>query len=39
VGSWWSIGIIVVTLIPETVYPFVYVWVREKGKEGKGKVE
>ncbi|PIG81699.1 hypothetical protein AARAC_010536 [Aspergillus arachidicola] len=27
VGSAWSIWIIVLTLIPETLYPFVYVWV------------
>ncbi|KAE8152011.1 hypothetical protein BDV25DRAFT_151761 [Aspergillus avenaceus] len=26
VGSAWSIWIIVLTLVPETVYPFVYVW-------------
>ncbi|KAJ4291906.1 hypothetical protein N0V90_009803 [Kalmusia sp. IMI 367209] len=34
VGSWWSWGIILITLLPETVYPFVYVWAygQEKGK-------
>lgn len=25
VGSSWSIGIIILTLIPETIYPFLYV--------------
>ena len=38
VGSFWSITIIVVTLIPETVYPFLYIWVfnqnRNKVKMG-----
>ncbi|KAL4763658.1 uncharacterized protein BDW70DRAFT_131275 [Aspergillus foveolatus] len=27
VGSFWSIAIIVATLLPETVYPFLYIWV------------
>ena len=27
VGSFWSIAIMVATLLPETVYPFLYVWV------------
>jgi len=35
VGSWWSIGGMVVTLLPETVYPFVYIWAhrQEKARE------
>jgi hypothetical protein len=38
----WSVGIVVVTLIPETLYPFVYIWVSgevKDGKDGKNKVE
>ncbi|KAL5044722.1 hypothetical protein BDW71DRAFT_198836 [Aspergillus fruticulosus] len=27
VGSIWSIAIVVATLLPETVYPFLYIWV------------
>ncbi|KAI9375660.1 hypothetical protein BJX61DRAFT_493719 [Aspergillus egyptiacus] len=38
VASSWSIGIIVATLLPETVYPFVYIWVRGwDGEAGKVK--
>ncbi|KAF4159635.1 hypothetical protein CNMCM8927_002885 [Aspergillus lentulus] len=29
----WSIGIIIATLIPETIYPFVYVWVHKTQKD------
>ncbi|PYH93840.1 hypothetical protein BO71DRAFT_441439 [Aspergillus ellipticus CBS 707.79] len=29
VASLWSVGIIVWTLLPETIYPFVYVWVHQ----------
>ncbi|KAL3473153.1 hypothetical protein BJX99DRAFT_234167 [Aspergillus californicus] len=36
VGSFWSVAIIVATLIPETVYPFVYIWVY---KENRAKVK
>lgn len=32
VGSFWSIAIIVTTLIPETVYPFLYIWVFNQNK-------
>ncbi|KAF2181302.1 hypothetical protein K469DRAFT_589944 [Zopfia rhizophila CBS 207.26] len=32
VGSFWSIAIIVITLIPETAYPFVYAYVNHKEK-------
>ncbi|KAJ5322532.1 hypothetical protein N7452_010821 [Penicillium brevicompactum] len=32
VGSFWSIAIIVATLVPETVYPFLYVWVFNQSK-------
>ncbi|GIJ84973.1 hypothetical protein Asppvi_003828 [Aspergillus pseudoviridinutans] len=31
----WSIGIIATTLIPETMYPFVYVWVHKTQKDKK----
>ncbi|KAL5113851.1 hypothetical protein ACEQ8H_008271 [Pleosporales sp. CAS-2024a] len=34
VASWWSIGGMVVTLLPETVYPFVYIWAHGKEREG-----
>ncbi|KAL6232070.1 hypothetical protein BDW75DRAFT_233098 [Aspergillus navahoensis] len=27
VGSFWSIAVIAATLVPETVYPFLYIWV------------
>ncbi|KAL2835290.1 hypothetical protein BDW59DRAFT_168525 [Aspergillus cavernicola] len=27
VGSFWSIAIMLATLLPETVYPFLYIWV------------
>ncbi|OAL03600.1 hypothetical protein IQ06DRAFT_302559 [Phaeosphaeriaceae sp. SRC1lsM3a] len=33
VASWWSIGGMIVTLLPETVYPFFYVWAHRKEKE------
>lgn len=42
VASPWSVGIIVLTLLPETVYPFIYVWVHAKQGEwerGKRKVK
>lgn len=29
----WSIGIIIATLIPETVYPIVYLWVHKTQKD------
>ncbi|KAL1297419.1 hypothetical protein AAFC00_004951 [Neodothiora populina] len=32
VGSPWSWWIIVLTLIPETIYPFVYLWVHKQEK-------
>ncbi|KAJ9492153.1 hypothetical protein VN97_g1093 [Penicillium thymicola] len=32
VGSFWSIAVIVITLIPETVYPFLYIWVFNQNK-------
>ncbi|EAW08987.1 uncharacterized protein ACLA_099320 [Aspergillus clavatus NRRL 1] len=35
VWSPWSIGIIVTTLLPETIYPFVYVWVHKTQKPKK----
>ncbi|KAJ4361575.1 hypothetical protein N0V95_001736 [Ascochyta clinopodiicola] len=40
VGSFWSVAGMVVTLLPETVYPFVYVWAhkKERGNE-KTKAE
>jgi hypothetical protein len=38
VASWWSIGGMVVTLLPETIYPFVYVWAHRK-ERNKGKVQ
>ncbi|KAH7359534.1 hypothetical protein BKA66DRAFT_515213 [Pyrenochaeta sp. MPI-SDFR-AT-0127] len=38
VGSWWSIGGMIVTLLPETVFPFVYVWAHRKERE-KSKVQ
>ena len=33
VGSFWSIAGMIVTLIPETIYPFVYVWAHKKERE------
>ena len=30
VGSFWSIAGMVVTLLPETIYPFVYIWALKK---------
>jgi hypothetical protein len=33
VASWWSIGGMIVTLLPETVYPFFYVWAHRKERE------
>lgn len=30
VGSWLSVTIIVVTLIPEVIYPLVYIWVYQR---------
>ncbi|KAL2837766.1 hypothetical protein BJY01DRAFT_220566 [Aspergillus pseudoustus] len=38
VGSFWSIGVIVATLVPETVYPFVYIWVWKGSERRKVKV-
>lgn len=38
VGSVWSWGIILFTLFPETVYPFVYVWAYGKEMEEKDRV-
>ena len=37
VASWWSIGGMIVTLAPETIYPFVYIWAYGKEKE-KAKI-
>ncbi|KAI4655317.1 hypothetical protein J4E93_000027 [Alternaria ventricosa] len=33
VGNWWSIGGMIVTLLPETVYPFFYVWAHRKERD------
>ena len=33
VANPWSIGGMIVTLLPETVYPFFYVWAHRKEKE------
>ena len=30
VGSKISVAVIVLTMLPETVYPFVYIWVHKK---------
>jgi hypothetical protein len=38
VASWWSIGGMIVTLLPETVYPFFYVWAHRKERE-KAKIQ
>ncbi|KAI5262804.1 hypothetical protein E4T47_09202 [Aureobasidium subglaciale] len=32
VGSWTSIAVIVLTMVPETIYPFVYIWVHKTKK-------
>ncbi|KAL4779839.1 hypothetical protein BJX76DRAFT_66688 [Aspergillus varians] len=32
VGSFWSIAIIVATLLPETVYPFLFIWVASENE-------
>ncbi|KAF2278623.1 uncharacterized protein EI97DRAFT_372201 [Westerdykella ornata] len=37
VGSTLSVAIIIVTLVPETVYPFVYVWAHNREREGEKK--
>ncbi|RAR06157.1 Amino acid transporter [Stemphylium lycopersici] len=37
VGNWWSIGGMIVTLLPEMVYPFFYVWAHRKEREKKVK--
>ena len=37
VGSGWSWWIIGLTLLPETIYPFVYVWVVHGEEEKKKK--
>merc|ERR1712113_370023 len=38
VGSVWSIGTIIVTLIPETIYPFVYLQIHNaKGQKSKAE--
>lgn len=40
VGSFWSIAGMVVTLLPETIYPFVYIWAHRKERgEIKAKAE
>ena len=33
VGSKISVAVIVLTMLPETVYPFVYIWVHKKNKD------
>jgi len=33
VGSKISVWVIVLTMLPETVYPFVYIWVHKTKKE------
>lgn len=33
VGSQVSVWVIVLTMLPETVYPFVYIWVHQTQKE------
>lgn len=38
VGSPLSVGIIILTLIPETIYPFVYIKIHNE-KEKKEKVQ
>lgn len=35
VGSVWSIGIMVLTLIPELFYPFVYLWIKIQKQKGE----
>jgi hypothetical protein len=37
VANWWSIGGMIVTLLPETVYPFFYVWAHRKGRRSSEK--
>ena len=40
VGSFWSIAGMVITLLPETIYPLVYVWAHKKERgEVKAKTE
>lgn len=39
VGSFWSVGTIIVTLIPETIYPFVYLAIHNAKEEQKSKAE
>jgi hypothetical protein len=38
VANWWSIGGMIVTLLPETVYPFFYIWAHGKERE-KAKIQ
>lgn len=33
VGSFWSIAVIVITLLPETVYPFLFIWVASENEK------
>lgn len=33
VANPWSVGGMVVTLLPETVYPFFYIWAHRKERE------
>lgn len=37
VGSKVSVWVIVLTMLPETVYPFVYIWVHVTKKEKAAK--
>ena len=38
VANPWSVGGMVATLLPETVYPFFYVWAHRKERE-KAKIQ
>jgi hypothetical protein len=37
VGSGVSVAVIALTMIPETIYPFVYIWVHKTKKEKTAK--
>lgn len=40
VGNFWSVAGMITTLLPETIYPFVYVWAHKKERRNdKTKAE
>jgi hypothetical protein len=35
VGSWWSVALVVVTIFPEVIYPYVYIKTHQKMIDGE----